>query len=55
MMNGYNKIIEILEKNRFRSDLERIDYTLSWEEPDRVKGLDLEATKKRGYCSQVNL
>ncbi len=54
MMNGYNKIIEILEKNRFRSDLERIDYTLSWEEPDRVKGLDLEATKKR-VCELIKI
>ncbi len=25
----------------------QLDYVAIWEEPDRVKGLDLEATKKK--------
>ena len=47
MDDGYRKIIENMETNRFRRFLGQLDYVAVWEEPDRVKGLDLEATKKR--------
>ena len=47
MDDGYRKIMEIIKANRFWPMLVELDYTVSWEEPDRVKGLDLEATKKR--------
>ena len=52
MDDGYRKVMEILEANRFRHMLETLDYTVSWEEPDRVKGLDLEATKNR-VCNLI--
>lgn len=45
MDEGYEKIMEIMEMNRFRQRLRLLDYTACWEEPDRVKGLDIEATK----------
>ncbi len=47
MDDGYRKVMEIIETNRFRHRLGLLDYIAYWEEPDRVKGLDLEATKKR--------
>ncbi|WP_051199360.1 helix-turn-helix domain-containing protein [Butyrivibrio fibrisolvens] len=47
MDERYEKIMEIIEMNRFRQRLGLLDYIACWEEPDRVKGLDLEATKKR--------
>ena len=47
MDEGYEKIMEIIEMSRFRQRLGLLDYTACWEEPDRVKGLDIEATKNR--------
>ena len=47
MDEGYRKVMEIIELNRSRHRLRLWDYTAYWEEPDRVKGLDLEATKTR--------
>jgi hypothetical protein len=53
MDERYEKIMEIIEMNRFRQRLGLLDYTACWEEPDRVKGLDLEATKKK-VCDLIN-
>ncbi|WP_034469250.1 MULTISPECIES: helix-turn-helix domain-containing protein [Butyrivibrio] len=47
MNDGYSIIIEVIEKIRARHTLRQLDYIVSWEEPDRAKGLDLDATKKR--------
>ena len=58
MDEGYEKIMEIMEMNRFRQRLGLLDYTACWEEPDRVKGLDIEATKnamESGYSVQARI
>ena len=34
MDEGYEKIMEIIEMNRFRQRLGLLDYTACWEEPD---------------------
>lgn len=47
MIDVYRTIIKVLETHRKKHNPERIDYIVSWEEPDRVKGLDFEASKKK--------
>jgi DNA-binding Xre family transcriptional regulator len=47
MNDGYSKIMEIIKRIRSRHTSVQLNYIVTWEEPDRAKGLDLDATKKR--------
>lgn len=47
MDDGYSKKAGIIEMKNYKHYSGQLDFIVTWDEPDRVKGLDLEATKKR--------